>query len=59
MTRIQKNQYNHTRDNSTGRVLTWSALAISKQGIQTVFNNLFAQCQACLTAEGGHFQHLL
>lgn len=33
--------------------------AICKQELQTEFNNLFTRRQACLKAEGGHFQHLL
>jgi len=36
-----------TRDSSTGDV------TVMQQQCR-VFNNLFARCQACLTAEGGH-----
>jgi N-acetylmuramoyl-L-alanine amidase CwlA len=27
--------------------------------LQKVSHNLFMRCEACLQAEGGHFQHLL
>jgi hypothetical protein len=32
--------------------------AVSKNGLQTAFNNLLTKCPACLGVEGGHFHQL-
>jgi hypothetical protein len=33
--------------------------SIAMDELQRVSRNLFLRCEACLQAEGGHFQHLL
>jgi len=35
-----------------------AVLAISRQELQIVFNNLFISCQACVNVDGSHLKEL-
>ena len=39
--------------------ITRAVQCITEAELQKVSNNLFKRCEACLTADGGHFQQYL
>ena len=48
----------HTHADMAGSDTCHAVVAISRQELQIVFNNLFISCQACVKVEGSHLQEL-